>query len=284
MPAWPQNFFDKGPARVFNLRPDSLALALAMANVTAHGRTLVLEACQGLVVAAALERCGGYGTVCSATTSHMAAQAPVDSVRFMNFDKCVTDCLCTATVSDLRRFAALTEKPEAPAPAPAPAAADAPAQAERAAAGESAMEVDAPAATAATAASSSGAAEGGAKAGGKRGDAGGAPREGYRASQSLLYDLTHPGFTSCMVVAPRYDATAILEELWPLLAPSASFAVFSPWAQPLAEALLELQKARKAAALQLSESWLRPYQVGHRLAGQTLLGMLFLTVVFLIHR
>eukprot|EP00198_Chlamydomonas_reinhardtii_P004742 XP_001694078.1 predicted protein [Chlamydomonas reinhardtii] len=55
--------------------------------------------------------------------------------------------------------------------------------------------------------------------------------------------------------------TALLDAIWPLLAPSATFAVYSPWAQPLAEALAHLQGSRNAVMLQLQESWLRPHQV-----------------------
>jgi hypothetical protein len=38
--------------------------------------------------------------------------------------------------------------------------------------------------------------------------------------------------------------------------------VYSPWQQPLAEAMQELQGSGLAVMLQLSESWMRQYQVG----------------------
>jgi tRNA (adenine-N(1)-)-methyltransferase non-catalytic subunit len=38
--------FDKAPATVWNLRPDSLALLLSLANVGAGSRALVLDNCQ----------------------------------------------------------------------------------------------------------------------------------------------------------------------------------------------------------------------------------------------
>jgi hypothetical protein len=40
--------FDKSPNAVWNLRPDSLALLLSLANVGAGARCLVLENCQVL--------------------------------------------------------------------------------------------------------------------------------------------------------------------------------------------------------------------------------------------
>lgn len=45
------------------MRADTLAMLLTMANVGAHGRALVLEACGGLVTGAVAERMGGFGQV-----------------------------------------------------------------------------------------------------------------------------------------------------------------------------------------------------------------------------
>lgn len=69
------------------------------------------------------------------------------------------------------------------------------------------------------------------------------------------------GFNSCIVAAPKLHPTAVMSQLLPLLAPSASFVVYSPWVQPLAECLHHLQASRQAVLLQLQESWMRPYQV-----------------------
>lgn len=70
------------------------------------------------------------------------------------------------------------------------------------------------------------------------------------------------GFSSCIIAAPQLLPSAILDAVLPLLAPSATFVIFSPYMQPLAEALHELTISKRAVMLQLSESWTRPYQVG----------------------
>jgi len=49
-----QVLFDKAPNSVWNLRPDSLALMLSLANVGAGSRCLVLENCQ-------VQQCRGVG-------------------------------------------------------------------------------------------------------------------------------------------------------------------------------------------------------------------------------
>jgi hypothetical protein len=49
------------------------------------------------------------------------------------------------------------------------------------------------------------------------------------------------GFDCCVLAAPKAHPTALLAAAWPLLAPSASFVVYGPWPQPLAEAHSHLQ-------------------------------------------
>jgi tRNA (adenine-N(1)-)-methyltransferase non-catalytic subunit len=76
-----------------------------------------------------------------------------------------------------------------------------------------------------------------------------------------LDQLIAGGFNSLIVAAPKLQPAAILQQLLPLMAPSSPFVVFSPWVQPLAEAMSALTASRSAVLLQLQESWLRPYQV-----------------------
>ena len=49
------------------------------------------------------------------------------------------------------------------------------------------------------------------------------------------------GFDSCILASPNIDPTVLLWRVMPLLAPSASFAVFSNWMQPLADCMFKLQ-------------------------------------------
>ena len=81
------------------------------------------------------------------------------------------------------------------------------------------------------------------------------------ATQELLNCVCKTGFDCCIVAAPSSHPTSVMTKLMPLLAPSASFAVFSNWPQLLAECHLALQQARQALNLTLAESWWREYQV-----------------------
>jgi tRNA (adenine-N(1)-)-methyltransferase non-catalytic subunit len=91
--------FDKLPAKVWNLRPDTLGILLSLANVAAHSRVLVLESCQGLVAAAVAERLGGYGTLCCVSADQKPA--PLDSVRTLNLTPAERAAICCAPLASL---------------------------------------------------------------------------------------------------------------------------------------------------------------------------------------
>ncbi|KFM22765.1 tRNA (adenine(58)-N(1))-methyltransferase non-catalytic subunit TRM6 [Auxenochlorella protothecoides] len=78
---------------------------------------------------------------------------------------------------------------------------------------------------------------------------------------SLASLLRRRPFNACIVAAPGLDPGAALRALLPLLAPSTPFAVYSPWMQPLAEAMHALRAEHAAVGLALQESWWREQQV-----------------------
>ncbi|KAG1670749.1 hypothetical protein FOA52_013976 [Chlamydomonas sp. UWO 241] len=232
-----QAYYDKGPDRVFNLRYDSLAVMLNQANVAAGARVLLFDNCVGVVTAGVLERLGGAGVACA---SHVDKPYGADALRNTNLDARHMGVLHSAGLASL--LAAKAVAPSAP---------------EGAAAG----------ADASGAPSTSEPAVGGTQQA-KGGGAGG-PAQPHRPNRQLtmanaareLASLAHPGFTSCIIASPKVHPLSLLEHALPLLQPSSPFVVFSPWPQPLAEALAQLQSSRQAVMLQLSESWLRPHQV-----------------------
>ena len=60
-------------------------------------------------------------------------------------------------------------------------------------------------------------------------------------SWSALVQACSQGFNSCILASPSIDPTQLLRRVMPLLAPSASFALFSNWLQPLADCMFKLQ-------------------------------------------
>lgn len=79
-------------------------------------------------------------------------------------------------------------------------------------------------------------------------------------SEDILYWVEN-GFTSMIVAAPELDTWTVIVQLLPLLSFSAPFAIYHQYLQPLAECMHRLQAERMAVALQISEPWLREYQV-----------------------
>ncbi|EFN52089.1 hypothetical protein CHLNCDRAFT_139358 [Chlorella variabilis] len=77
----------------------------------------------------------------------------------------------------------------------------------------------------------------------------------------LQQQQLQPPFNSCILAATNLSPLALVRHVLPLLAPSASLAVFCPWQQPLAEAMDALRGQGEVAGLALHESWWREMQV-----------------------
>jgi len=81
------------------------------------------------------------------------------------------------------------------------------------------------------------------------------------SEKKALHDLFIEGFDS-LVVAVKAVPLPFLKALLPFIKPSSPITLFSPFLQQLVECHTELQKPPAAAInLQLSETWLRLYQV-----------------------
>ncbi|WIA33537.1 hypothetical protein OEZ86_006661 [Tetradesmus obliquus] len=345
--------FDKAPAGIWNLRPDSLSLLLSLANVAAHSRTLLLDNCQGLLAAACAERMGGHGVLCCVGTGGKAPA--LSGLRQLNLGQQQRAVVCMAQLTDVQQAAERLEargeqqqqqqqqvqangssqeqpvpekKPVAAAAEPAaaaPMAVDGEEDSATAAAGGVTVPAGVPVAAAAAVAAvhedevlalydniaedgsaeqeqpkkkqrrstgrhqqqqqqpdpqEAAAAAAAAAAGPADGNqphqqqpqqqpgqpeqqaaAEAGTRGSYTASPEQLESLLGQGFNSCIIAAPRLHTASILKQVLPLLAPSTPFVVFSPWQQPLAEAMAQLTARKAALMLQLQESWMRPYQV-----------------------
>ncbi|XWS14471.1 hypothetical protein CRYUN_Cryun35bG0012300 [Craigia yunnanensis] len=69
------------------------------------------------------------------------------------------------------------------------------------------------------------------------------------------------GFSSLIIAAPEQDAWSLVKDLLPLLSYSAPFAIYHQYLQPLATCMHNLQLQKMVIGLQISEPWLREYQV-----------------------
>jgi len=64
-----------------------------------------------------------------------------------------------------------------------------------------------------------------------------------------------------LIIASKYDPSSVLFALLPFLSLSRPFAVFCPYIQPLSICYEKLLKTGQAVNLDLSETWMREYQV-----------------------
>ncbi|XP_062014474.1 uncharacterized protein LOC133731012 [Rosa rugosa] len=84
---------------------------------------------------------------------------------------------------------------------------------------------------------------------------------GEKAPHEIINLWKENGFTSLIIAAPELDTWSLVKEILPLLSNSAPFAIYHQYLQPLATCMHNLQVGKMAVGLQISEPWLREYQV-----------------------
>ncbi|GAB2293870.1 hypothetical protein Dimus_028081 [Dionaea muscipula] len=249
-------YFKKYPSRIRSLRFDSLSLLLSMANVAAYSDILVVDMVGGLLTGAVAERLGGAGYVCNAYMG--VTPYPMDIVRIFNFSEeickrilqcCAKDLLpdrsnnCDQVMDQTTRVCDSTTLPK-----------------ERASSCESlsnsvCMEVD-------IAVRNNGVPEVIANESSNHvTKTAKNVKAGDKASKEMIMSWMERGFSSLVIAAPDLDVWSILQELLPLLSYSAPFAIYHHFLQPLATCMHHLQIQKMAVGLQISEPWLREYQV-----------------------
>ncbi|KQK03209.1 hypothetical protein BRADI_2g06310v3 [Brachypodium distachyon] len=223
-----ETYLKQNADRTGFMRVDSLSLLLSMANVGAYSDVLVVDMVGGLVVGAVAERLGGTGYVCR--TYLGTVPSSIDIVGIFNFSSDVTSRIVQSPLSDLYSLrnsgnapCVLNDSIQGEADEPS-AASD--------------CKRDDCASVASTSAK-----------------AGMAP-----SSERMKYWREH-GFSSLIVAAPEYELGSYVSDLLPLLSYSAPFAIYHRCLEPLATCMHSLVVSEMAVGLQISEPWLREYQV-----------------------
>ncbi|XP_055835917.1 uncharacterized protein LOC129904376 isoform X2 [Solanum dulcamara] len=233
-------YFKKHPEKIGFMRVDALSLLLCLGNVTANADVLVVDMLSGILTGAIAERLGaGTGYVCN--TYRGSSPYPVDITRMFNLSDEICKRIVHASLTDLNSFetgASVSESQEETLPI-----------------------------------THSGSVEVGVSAedGGMDIAPEGVPSPIIRPVKSLKAGQKAPlksiklwkenGFSSLIIAAPELDPWGIIKEVLPLLSFSAPFAVYHQYAQPLATCMHNLQIEKMAIGLQISEPWLREYQV-----------------------
>lgn len=249
-----EGYLKKHPMRTAFLRLDSLSLLLSLANVTANSDILVVDMVGGLVTGAVAERLGGSGYVCN---TYMGAKGySMGIVGIFNFSdetckrivRCSVDDLCPAQngISEQAVEAEnITNASEDTKEQPNPGdSTNDDVSTKEAIQSSEASEVVAD-------------------------DMDGSPvqkasksaQSGEKASEELIKLWREKGFSSLLIAAPELDPWTLVQKLLPLLPNTAPFAIYHHYLQPLATCKHNLQIERMAVGLQLTEPWLREYQV-----------------------
>ncbi|KAM0010638.1 putative tRNA (adenine(58)-N(1))-methyltransferase non-catalytic subunit TRM6 [Helianthus debilis subsp. tardiflorus] len=88
-----------------------------------------------------------------------------------------------------------------------------------------------------------------------------AVQPGEKAPEDAIKSWKENGFSSLIIAAPDADAWNIVKEVLPFLSFSAPFVIYHQYLQPLATCMHNLQVEKMAIGLQITEPWLREYQV-----------------------
>ncbi|GER26603.1 tRNA (Adenine-N(1)-)-methyltransferasenon-catalytic subunit trm6 [Striga asiatica] len=232
-------YFKKHADKIGFLRVDTLSLMLSLANVTAHSDVLVLDMLDGLVTGAVAERLGGTGYICN--TFCGSTSYPISIVRMFNFSDETCKRIVHASLAELK-----SAQRDSSAPIHQLEGANNIGKQENK---EVPMEEDSNVNIDTT------------------NDVTASPKPtknikaGEKATVDAINSWKENGFSSLIIAAPDLDAWDIVKELVPLLAYSAPFVIYHQYLQPLVSCMHNLQTEKMAIGLQISEPWLREYQV-----------------------
>ncbi|KAH1214668.1 tRNA (adenine(58)-N(1))-methyltransferase non-catalytic subunit trm6 [Glycine max] len=228
------------------LRVDTLSLLLSMGNVSSNSDILVVDMIGGLLTGAVAERLGGTGFVCNS----YSGQAPysMDIVRIFNLSDEICKRIVRSPISDLLSQKELPEQTL---------------QHDDACNVES-RSTDQMSASTSMEDNSHSLENGISDLGAENTEPAKvrkAPKAGERAHKEIIDLWKENGFSSLIIAAPELDTWALVRDVLPLLANSAPFAIYHQYLQPLATCMHNLQLEKMAIGLQITEPWLREYQV-----------------------
>ncbi|XP_076956171.1 uncharacterized protein LOC143631234 [Bidens hawaiensis] len=234
-------YFKKYPSRIGFLRVDTLSLLLSFANVTAHSDVLVVDMIGGLLAGAVAERLGGSGYVCN--TYRGDSPSSLEIVRLFNFGDEINTRIVRLPLAELSAsqngdskesdllHAASNDNSNNPSNSVSMEETTVSPEDGKPDAEKNVSKINKTA------------------------------KPGEKASQDAIKLWKENGFSSLIIAAPDVDAWSIVKEVLPFLSYSASFVIYHQYLQPLATCMHNLQVEKMAIGLQITEPWLREYQV-----------------------
>ncbi|KAG6432044.1 hypothetical protein SASPL_103617 [Salvia splendens] len=241
-------YFKKHAEKIGFLRVDTLSLLPSLANVTAHSNVLVFDMLEGIVTGSVAERMGGTGYVCNPYCG--TTPLPISIVRMFNFSDETCKRILSASLTELQPSDGENStsgdqlvdecniKEQQNKDTVSSSAKDLFNMEEISTTN---METDNNVAASPKCAKT--------------------VKAGEKAPSETIKHWKEHGFSSLIIAAPNLDAWDIAKDLVPLLSYSAPFVIYHQYLQPLATCMHNLQSNKMAINLQVSEPWLREYQV-----------------------
>lgn len=222
-----ETYFSKAPDKIMGMRPDALGLLLGFSGVRAGCRALVYENCTGVLTAAVAERMGGHGQLLNVFTQ--SSPVGFEILKMMNTSETVWDSVLQTPVEIFGKLNIREDADEGHMrylkEEREDIAEDVDEDAEKHQASER-----------------------------RRSMLSQRPRRGEL--KQLIREQV-----DALVVAARNDIVAVMDVLLRHVAPSGTFAVYSPYLQPLAELQLALQLGKLAVRVEVMETNLVVHQV-----------------------
>uniref|UniRef100_A0A251SDV7 tRNA (adenine(58)-N(1))-methyltransferase non-catalytic subunit TRM6 n=1 Tax=Helianthus annuus TaxID=4232 RepID=A0A251SDV7_HELAN len=231
---------------------DTLSLLLSFANVTAQSDVLVVDMIGGLITGAVAERLGGTGYVCN--TYRGDSPHSLEIVRMFNFGDEINRRIVRLPLTELSashvgdskgnghlQVADSIENPSNQSDVTL-----------------SSIQSDQPVSMEATTVASEDEKPDTVTVVAKVHKA---VQPGEKAPEDAIKSWKENGFSSLIIAAPDADAWNIVKEVLPFLSFSAPFVIYHQYLQPLATCMHNLQVEKMAIGLQITEPWLREYQV-----------------------
>ncbi|PON93876.1 tRNA (adenine(58)-N(1))-methyltransferase non-catalytic subunit TRM [Trema orientale] len=226
------------------LRADTLSLLLSMANVSANSDVLVVDMVGGLLTGAVAERMGGTGYICSTYVGKTPYSMEI--VRIFNFGNDICKSIVRSSLDHLS--SSHNGSLEQTDPSSTKGGLD----------DQTSSSVTTEEICVASENEISNLLEDNISHGTRSSKS---VKAGEKAPEEVIKLWKENGFSSLIVAAPDQDTWSLVRELLPLLSNSAPFAIYHQFLQPLATCMHNLQLGKMAIGLQISEPWLREYQV-----------------------
>ncbi|XP_066495224.1 tRNA (adenine(58)-N(1))-methyltransferase non-catalytic subunit TRM6 isoform X2 [Tiliqua scincoides] len=259
-------YYAREPGKINHLRYDTLAQMLTWANVHAGNKMIIMETCAGLVLGAVMERMGGYGSIIQMYPGEGPARAATNSFGFPEpFFRTLYEFPLSKVKNLLSgTFSVTTLPPESEERVPLAEESNGSTdskqlsiqEADMECSTEVAMESNQPEEQEIADISPEGEDN---KTKGRTYDR--QKKEEKRKKLIETAALLKAKDADGLIVASRFHPAPLLLSLLEFVAPSRPFVVYCQYKEPLLECYTKLREKGGVINLNLSETWLRNYQV-----------------------